>query len=56
MRFHAGLWPAASIIETLRIPAGMKDQSLRFFFDGFWPYVEVMVDEEVKLLESMLTP
>ena len=47
---------AASIIETLRIPAGMKDEYLRFFFDGFWPYVEVMVDEEVKLLESMLTP
>ena len=32
----------------------MRDEYMKFFFNGFWPYVEVMVDEEVMILDALL--
>jgi len=45
---------AQAIINTLNVPKAMRDEYMKFFFDGFWPYVEVMVDEEVMILDSLL--
>jgi hypothetical protein len=47
---------AQAIIDTLNVPRAMRDEYMRYFFDGFWPYVEVMVDEEVEVLESLIAP
>lgn len=47
---------AQAILDTLNVPRNMRDEYMRYFFDGFWPYVEVMVDEEVVILESLINP
>jgi hypothetical protein len=47
---------AEAILDTLRVPRNMRDEYMQYFFDGFWPYVEVMVDEEVVILESLINP
>lgn len=47
---------AQTILDTLNVPKTMRDEYMRYFFDGFWPYVEVMVDEEVVILEALIAP
>jgi hypothetical protein len=47
---------AQTILDTLQVPKAMRDEYMRYFFDGFWPYVEVMVDEEVVILEALIAP
>jgi hypothetical protein len=44
------------MLDTLAIPRGMRDEYMKYFFDGFWPYVEVMADEEVQILEALIAP
>ena len=45
---------ANAIINALNIPRAMRDEYYAYFFDGFWPYVEVMIDEEVQVLEDLI--
>lgn len=45
---------AQGVVDTLGVPVPQRPEYMRYFFDGFWPYVEVMVDEEVQLLEAMI--
>ena len=45
---------AQTIIDTLNIPRSMRAEYQQYFFDGFWPYVEVMIDEEVQVLEDLI--
>ena len=45
---------AQRAIDTLNIPRTMRDEYMKYFFDGFWPYIEVLVDEEVQILESII--
>ena len=45
-----------AILDTLAVPRTQRDEYMTYFFDGFWPYVEVMVDEEVEILESLIAP
>lgn len=47
---------AQTITDGLNIPRAMRDEYTRYFYDGFWPYVEVMVDEEVMVLDSLINP
>ena len=47
---------AQTIIDTLNVPRTMRAEYMKYFFDGFWPYVEVMVDEEVEILEALIAP
>ena len=47
---------AQVLIDGLGVPRTMQNEYYKYFFDGFWPYVEVMVDEEVQVLESLITP
>lgn len=43
-----------AILDTLNVPRSQRDEYMKYFFDGFWPYVEVMVDEEVEILEDLI--
>ena len=45
---------AELILDTLRVPRRARDEYYRYFLDGFWPYVEVMMDEELEILEALL--
>lgn len=47
---------AEMILDTLNVPRTMRGEYFKYFFDGFWPYVEVMVDEEVQVLDSLINP
>lgn len=45
---------AEVILNTLGLSAKAKDEYYRYLLNGFWPYVEVMADEELAILESIL--
>jgi hypothetical protein len=42
------------VIDSLNVPRAQQAKYMEYFLNGFWPYVEVMLAEELELLEDML--
>lgn len=47
---------AQNALDSLGIPRRQRDAYLMYFFNGFWPYVQVMMDAELDLLNAMVLP